>query len=446
MKKIILLSFILFLSFISNSYSEDLFKTLTSTYLDNKELNSQREKTKVVDETLIQSYSIFKPSISGSYTQNDILNEGQRAPDGSSLSDSNFQTEKKSIKIEQKILQGIPKSLAAKTDVNIARQELKAVEQNVLLKAVDAYASILAAEKKLKITEDNLNLSDKQVELDKSRYERGSIKLSDLAQSESSLAGAQAKFIRAQNDLLVNEQNFINIVGYKPDELNRINNLNLKLPQNIDEALKLASENNPDLLIAELKLKKSDYLLKDALEVFAPKASVSFEVSENSDVSSTINERDQSQFEAKVEIPIYSGGKNYSFYNEKRALKTSSELDFQDAKNTTKKNATNIWSEYQLKKSELALANSQVKAAEIAYEGIVQEYESGARDTLDVLSSRSLLLEASLNLANVEKEEILSRFKLLQVTGNLTASYLGLEAKINNPEDYLKKNWIRHIF
>ena len=446
MKKVILLSFIFFLSFISNSYSEDLFKTLTSTYLDNKELNSQREKTKAVDETLIQSYSIFKPSISGSYTQNDILNEGQRAPDGSSLSDSNFQTEKKSIKIEQKILQGIPKSLAAKTDVNIARQELKAVEQNVLLKAVDAYASILAAEKKLKITEDNLNLSDKQVELDKSRYERGAIKLSDLAQSESSLAGAQAKFIRAQNDLLVNEQNFINIVGYKPDELNKINNLNLKLPQNIDEALKLASENNPDLLIAELKLKKSDYLLKDALEVFAPKASVSFEVSENSDVSSTINERDQSQFEAKVEIPIYSGGKNYSFYNEKRALKTSSELDFQDAKNTTKKNATNIWSEYQLKKSELALANSQVKAAEIAYEGIVQEYESGARDTLDVLSSRSLLLEASLNLADVEKEEILSRFKLLQVTGNLTASYLGLEAKINNPEDYLKKNWIRHIF
>ena len=446
MKKIILLSFILFLSFISNSYSEDLFKTLTSTYLDNKELNSQREKTKAVDETLIQSYSIFKPSISGSYTQNDILNEGQRAPDGSSLSDSNFQTEKKSIKIEQKILQGIPKSLAARTDVNIARQELKAVEQNVLLKAVDAYASILAAEKKLKITEDNLNLSDKQVELDKSRYERGAIKLSDLAQSESSLAGAQAKFIRAQNDLLVNEQNFINIVGYKPDELNKINNLNLKLPQNIDEALKLASENNPDLLIAELKLKKSDYLLKDALEVFAPKASVSFEVSENSDVSSTINERDQSQFEAKVEIPIYSGGKNYSFYNEKRALKTSSELDFQDAKNSTKKNATNIWSEYQLKKSELALANSQVKAAEIAYEGIVQEYESGARDTLDVLSSRSLLLEASLNLADVEKEEILSRFKLLQVTGNLTASYLGLEAKINSPEDYLKKNWIRHIF
>jgi outer membrane protein len=441
MKKFLIL-LIITLIFANKSFSDDLIKTLTSTYLNNKELNSQREKTKAVDETLIQSYAIFKPSISGTISKNDYLNEGQKDGSGSTLSDSNLQTEKKSIKVEQKILQGIPTSLAAKTDVKIARLELKSVEQSVLLKAVDAYTSMLAAEKKLKITEDNLNLSDKQVELDKSRYERGAIKLSDLAQSESSLAGAKAKFIRAKNNLLVNEQNFINIVGYKPNNLKEINGLNLRLPSSLEETLKLSSEKNPNLLIAELNFKKSDYLLKGALEKFAPKASVSFEVSENEDVSSTVSQRDQSHFEAKVEIPLYSGGKNYSFYKEKKALKVSSELEFQDAKNKTKKDATNAWSEYQLKKSELDLARAQLKAAEIAYEGIVQEYESGTRDTLDVLNSRSLLLDASLNFTDVEQEEILSRFKLLQVTGNLTSLYLELEAKQIEP----KTNWIRHIF
>ncbi len=441
MKKFLILLTIT-LIFSNKSFSDDLIKTLTSTYLNNKELNSQREKTKAVDETLIQSYAIFKPSISGTISKNDYLNEGQKDGSGSILSDSNLQTEKKSIKVEQKILQGIPTSLAAKTDVKIARLELKSVEQSVLLKAVDAYTSMLAAEKKLKITEDNLNLSDKQVELDKSRYERGAIKLSDLAQSESSLAGAKAKFIRAKNNLLVNEQNFINIVGYKPNNLKEINGLNLRLPSSLEETLKLSSEKNPNLLIAELNFKKSDYLLKGALEKFAPKASVSFEVSENEDVSSTVSQRDQSHFEAKVEIPLYSGGKNYSFYKEKKALKVSSELEFQDAKNKTKKDATNAWSEYQLKKSELDLARAQLKAAEIAYEGIVQEYENGTRDTLDVLNSRSLLLDASLNFTDVEQEEILSRFKLLQVTGNLTSLYLELEAKQIEP----KTNWIRHIF
>ena len=440
-KKIIQFSLIYFY-FSSIALSEDLYQSLISTYINNKELNSQRQKAKAVDESLIQSYSILKPSITGKFSQSDLLREDQKDGSGSTIADSNLQTKKKSIKVEQKILQGIPSILVSKTDVKISRNELKQVEQNVLLKAVTAYTSVLASKKKLDITQDNLNLADRQVELDKSRYERGAIKLSDLAQSESSLADAKAKFIRAENNLAVNEKDFENIIGYLPKNIKEIDNLDLNLPTNLNETVNLALINNPELTIAKLNFQKSKYLLKGAAEKFAPKASVSFEVSENEDVSSTISEREQSQFEAKVEFPLYSGGKNYSFYKEKKALFVSSELDYQDKKNETKKNATNVWSEFLLKKSELDLAKAQLQAAEIAYEGIIQEYENGSRDTLDVLNSRSLLLIARLNFADIERDEIVSRFKLLKVTGNLTSLYLKLETKQINP----KTNWIRHIF
>ena len=440
-KLIFLLNFF-FLSLSKQLLAEDLFQSLISTYINNKELNSQREKTKAVDENLIQSYSVLKPSITGSVTQSDILNESQKNQSGTSIADSNLQTKKKSIKIEQRVLQGIPSILESKTDVKISRNQLKLVEQNVLLKAVTAYTSVLASQKRLEITKDNLNLADRQVELDKSRYERGTIKLSDLAQSESSLADAKAKFIRAENSLAVNEKDFENIIGYLPKDLKIINNIELNLPKSLEETLELSSNNNPELLISKLNFEKAKYSLRGAAEKFAPKATLSFEVSENEDVSSTINERNQSQFEAKVEIPLYSGGKNYSFYKEKKSLLVSSELDFQDKQNETKKNATNVWSEYKLKQSELDLAKAQLQAAEIAYEGIIQEYENGTRDTLDVLNSRSLLLIARLNFADVERDEIVSRFKLLQVTGNLTSLHLKLETKQIIP----KTNWIRHIF
>ena len=440
-KKIIKLSLIYFY-LNSIALSEDLYQSLISTYINNKELNSQRQKTKAVDESLIQSYSTLKPSITGKFSQSDTLNESQKDGSGSTIVDSNLQTKKKSIKVEQKILQGIPGILASKTDVKISRNHLKQVEQNVLLKAVTAYTSVLASKKKLDITQDNLNLADRQVELDKSRYERGAIKLSDLAQSESSLADAKAKFIRAENNLAVNEKDFENIIGYLPNNIKEIEKLDLNLPNNLKETLNLASSFNPELMIAKLNFQKSKYLLRGAAEKFAPKASVSFEVSENEDVSSTISEREQSQFEAKVEFPLYSGGKNYSFYKEKKALFVSSELDYQDKQNEVKKDATNVWSEYLLKKSELDLAKAQLQAAEIAYEGIIQEYENGSRDTLDVLNSRSLLLIARLNFADIKRDEIVSRFKLLKVTGNLTSLYLKLETKQINP----KTNWIRHIF
>ncbi len=442
MIKFFLKIILLILFFQTNAFPEDIFKSLISTYINNKELNSQREKTKATNETLVQSYSVFKPTVTGEVSQNDYLNEGRKDGAGASIADSNLQTKKKSIKVEQKILQGIPSVLAAKTDVKIAKNQLKNVEQNVLLKAVEAYTAVLSSKRKVDITRDNLNLSDKQVELDKSRYERGVIKLSDLAQSESSLAAAKAKFIRAQNNLLTSEKDFENIIGYKPENLTKINGIDLNLPKSLDETLNLASTYNPELLISKLNFEKSDHQLKGAAEKFAPKASVSFEVSENDDVSSTVSKQDQSHFEAKVEIPLFAGGKNYSFYKERQALKISSELDYQDKQNEVKKTAANTWSEYQLKKSEFELASAQLKAAEIAYEGIVQEYESGARNTLDVLNSRALLLDASLNYADVEKEEIVSRFKLLQVTGNLTAIHLKLETKIIDP----KTSWIRHIF
>ncbi len=441
LKKILIIKIVI-LAFSNIALSEDLYQSLISTYINNKELNSQREKTKAVDESLIQSYSILKPSITGTFTETDYQREGQKDGSGASIADSNLQTQKKSIKIEQKILQGIPSILVSKTDVKISRNQLKLVEQNVLLKAVTAYTSVLASQKRLDITRDNLNLADRQVELDKSRYERGAIKLSDLAQSESSLADAKAKFIRAENSLAVNRKDFENIVGYLPKDLRINNKIELNLPISLEETLELASNNNPELLISKLNFEKAKYLLKGAAEKFAPKASISFELSENEDVSSTISERDQSQFEAKVEVPLYSGGKNYSFYKEKKSLMVSAELDYQDQQNETKKNATNVWSEYKLKISELELAKAQLQAAEIAYEGIIQEYESGTRDTLDVLNSRSLLLIARLNFADVERDEIVSRFKLLQVTGNLTSLYLKLETKQINP----KTSWIRHIF
>ncbi len=87
-----------------------------------------------------------------------------------------------------------------------------------------------------------------------------------------------------------------------------------------------------------------------------------------------------------------------------------------------------------------------MKASEIAYEGIVQEYETGTRTTLDVITSRASLLDSRLSNANSEKERILSQYKLLLVTGSLTAKDLSLEAKIYDPDSYLGNSWIRHIF
>ena len=87
----------------------------------------------------------------------------------------------------------------------------------------------------------------------------------------------------------------------------------------------------------------------------------------------------------------------------------------------------NAWSNFQSSKSFLTSIRSQVKAAEIAHEGITIEYESGSgRSTLDVIQSNSILLDAKINLANSKRDFLLSQFRLLSSIGRLTGSYLGL--------------------
>ena len=99
----------------------------------------------------------------------------------------------------------------------------------------------------------------------------------------------------------------------------------------------------------------------------------------------------------------------------------------EDSKKKTATDVANAWSNFQSSRSVLESIKAQVKAAEIANEGITLEYESGSsRTTLEVIQSRSIFLDAKINLAISKKDFLLSQFNLLSSIGRLTAKQLNL--------------------
>ena len=104
---------------------------------------------------------------------------------------------------------------------------------------------------------------------------------------------------------------------------------------------------------------------------------------------------------------------------------------FKIKKKSTETEAINAWSSYQSSKSVLDSIRSQVKASEIANEGITLEYESGSsRSTLEVIQSRSILLNSRINLAKAERNFLISQFNVLLAVGRLTAEQLNLKTLI----------------
>ena len=86
------------------------------------------------------------------------------------------------------------------------------------------------------------------------------------------------------------------------------------------------------------------------------------------------------------------------------------------------------WSKLQSSKSFLESVRLQVKAAEIANEGITVEYETGlGRTTLDLIQSNSLLLDARISLADAERNYLLNQFKFLQSIGLLNTNHLKIQ-------------------
>ena len=160
----------------------------------------------------------------------------------------------------------------------------------------------------------------------------------------------------------------------------------------------------------------------------SPSATLSFNSSRSDDASSTINERDKETLKATISWPIFNGGKNTASLNRSKNLKNRNKLLFDNAIKTNETNVASAWSSLQSSRSLLNSVKSQVKAAEIANEGITVEYESGlGRSTLDVIQSNSILLSSKISLADSERNYLLSQFKLLQSVGLLNSNYLKLQ-------------------
>ena len=426
----IFLKIILVLFFSINLVSAETFNTaLKRAYENNPELNAERESINISKQELNISKSSYLPTVTLSGSQSEEETDKLTNRDGSDASITNVDPTVKSVTITQTIIDfGRGAELAkSKIGIDLAKAKLLKKEQDILYKSIQAYTGLVSANEKLKINRSNVNLLDRQVETDRIRLERGNISLSDVAQSESSLAGAQAKLIQAENDFLTSKLNYENVIGKlnDPELLDKSSIIQIELPKGLNSAIQISKKNNPDLIIAQLEYEQSKKDTTSAKADLAPSATLSFDRSKTNDLSATYDEREKDTLKATVTWPFFSGGKNIASLKKNQSLELQKNLLLENMMTKNQTDVASAWSNYQSNKSLLNSVQAQVNAAEIANEGIVAEYNSGSdRTTLEVIQSNSLLLNAQISLTDSERNYILSQFNLLKSMGLLNSDYL----------------------
>ena len=430
MKKILSVLISIFL-LTSNAFAVTLYEALNDTYKNNTQLNAERENIKASEEDINISRADYMPSLSltGSKSFENTNKLTNQSGGNASITDVDPLTT--SIKLEQSLLD-YGRDISHQKNIvglELARAKLSKKEQDIIYSAIETFTGLILAREKLEINRRNLNLLVRQVETDKVRLDRGKITITDLSQSESSLAGAQAQFTQASNDLLISILNYENIVGNSPDpnKLKKNSIAIANIPSSLENAIELSKKNNPDIKIAELDLIQSEKDLAISEADLKPTASLSLERSYSEDLSATYDEKEQDVLKATISWPFYSGGKKRSTINKNSNLTYRKRLLLEDAIKTNDTKVASAWSSLESSKSFLNSVKAQVRAAKIANEGISAEYERGSRTTLDVIQSNSLLLTAQISLANSQRNYLMAQYNLLKSVGLLNSDYLKLK-------------------
>ncbi len=408
--------------------AQDLYNVLSYTYESNPTILSQRTYLKSLDENLALAISGWRPTASAQAAVTYEEDNSDSFPYGGSVT------------ANQNIFQGfntIANTKAAEHQIRAGRYQLLNVEQSVLTQAAVAYVDVLRDEAVLNLQVKNEQVLQRDLESNVNRFEVGEITKTDLSQSEAQLAGAKAARIQAEGNLQASRANYRAVVGKMPENIVAPEPLDMLMPSSLDEAQEIALSSNPQIIAS----KYSQRSLNDNVMVQKSTLLPSLDLQATASKTWNSDTVDEDDFQAGLvlNVPLYDAGANRAKIRSAKQLSNQAKIDIIETERTVLKDLTANWELLKSSKAQISSIQSQIKASELALEGVKQEFLVGARTVLDVLDAEQALLDSRVSLIQAVHSETVASFSVLANLGRMNPSYLGLDVASYNPDENYKE-------
>ncbi|MCA0906074.1 TolC family outer membrane protein [Ruegeria marisrubri] len=323
---------------------------------------------------------------------------------------------------------------SAQETVLSTRQTLIDIEQQVLIRAANAYLGVLLQEETVAIRQNNVEVSAEELRASNDRFEVGEVTRTDVALSEAQLASSQADLAVARGELSIAQAEYVNAVGKAPGRTAGQPTLP-NLPRSEAEAISLAQRNHPAILAAQHQVRAFDLIVQQQRANLGPNVSLNADagVRESYDNNDYVNDATVS---LDFTQPIYAGGRLAANVRRAMANRDASRANLLNVQKNIIQGVTDRYAAFQAASASLRASTERVRASQVAFDGIREEATLGARTTLDVLNAQQDLLDAQLAEVASRTERSRAAFQLLQAQGLLTAERLGLAVQIYDPTLY----------
>ena len=416
-----LVAVVAFSAMASPALSETLADAFATSYRNSGLIAQNRAVLRAADEDVAQAVASLRPAI------NYALGATYSDPaQGSDLTGSLSVT-------ANMLLYDFGRSQlaidAAKETVLATRAALIDVENTVLLNTVTAYMAVRRSEAFVNLRENNVRLLTEQLRATRDRFDVGEVTRTDVSLAEARLAAARSGLAAEQGGLARAQEQYKAVVGQYPGTLAPPPNPPA-IPGTEDAGREVARRENPQIRQVQHQVKAIELVAEQAARGVYPSLNATGRVAVDDDGDDSLS------LGLNLSGPIYQGGAIASSVRRAQAQKDQARAQLYTAGLLVDQQLGNAYANLAVAVASIDASDRQVRAAQLALEGVREELQLGARTTLEVLDQEQELLDAQTNRVSAEVDRFLAVYQVLDAMGLLTAEKLGLSVPIYDPAAY----------
>ncbi len=412
---------------------------LVRAYQGNPQLNAQRAQVRSTDENVPQALSGYRPKVaitaSAGYQYLDSLSTQGTTPN--TFEDHGANAPRSAgITATQTLYNGnqtANKTRAAESQVSGAREALRVLEQGVLLNAATIYMDYLRDAAIVEVQKSNTRVLEQTLKQTQDRFNVGEVTRTDVAQSEAQLAAGRTQQLQAESNLTTTRSNFRRIIGNEPEALAPGSPVDRFLPATLPSAVELSLTDNPNVTAAMFGIDVNFLTVKVNEGALLPTLTAQVAVQQSYEQLLTTYRSFGASAIAQLTIPVYQGGAEYSLIRQSKENLAQQRLNLEMTRDQTRANTVTAWGQLVAGKAQVASAQSQVTASEIALNGVREEAKAGQRTTLDVLNAQQALVNARVALVTAQHDRVVASYSVLNAVGRLSPIVLKLPTTTYDP-------------
>jgi outer membrane protein len=409
---------------------------LVRAYQNNPQLNAQRAQVRATDENVPQALSGYRPKVavtaSAGYQYGDTLSNFGTPIDfaGATPPTAVAATATQTLYNGN---QTANKTRAAESQVSGAREGLRVLEEAVLLSASTIYMDYLRDAAIVEVNRSNVRVLDQTLKQTQDRFNVGEVTRTDVAQSEAQLAAGKTQLLAAEATLTTTQANFRRIIGNEPQALAPGSPVDRFLPKSLAGAVELSLIENPNVTAAMYGIDVNFLQVKVNEGALLPTVTLQASVAQQYQTNVTTPRNFAASAIAQVAIPVYQGGAEYSLIRQSKETLAQQRLVLEQTRDQTRANTVTAWGQLVAGKAQVASAQAQVTASEVALNGVREEAKAGQRTTLDVLNAQQALVNARVALVTAQHDRVVASYAVLSAVGRLSPQVLGLATTVYDP-------------